>query len=293
MQKQMIIQPSRHSQSGFSLLEMTIVLAIMAVVLAGVLPYLTESTKSKAADVTIERLDKIDEAILAYYISNTIVPHTIPCPSIITSAEGTAAYGAADVAGCANTRNGTNGVRGGGVPVKALDLPDEYAFDGWGRRFMYHVDTNATTSEANFNTSVLRIRDISGGIDVSATVAYVIVSAGPNGHGAYPRKSDGGALPLNSGSVNVDEIDNCSIGVGPCAGAYDNIFIKHSAAYGNPATPRDDDFFDDVVRYKTRTLIKNAFGGAALLPTSCPIDKEPIVWHNGSNGWKCQSEAIP
>lgn len=281
--------PLRLRQSGFSLLEMTIVLAVLAVVLAGALPFLTETTKSKDADTTLERLNAIEEALLVHYITQGLL---LPCPAIPGVDISDPTFGEpVPEAFCGNS-NLIDGVAptswgeivGGSVPVRVLDLPDEYAFDGWGRRFTYYID-NSVSDATEFPTGDLTIRaDSASADDLSITASYVIVSHGPNGNCAYLRSGERMAPP----SVNPDEINNCDVA--------DEIFIKRSAGYGTPATPSDDNFYDDVVRFRPRTLVQYAFGGAAVFPASCPADDEPLVWDNdkpGGPGWECQSLSAP
>lgn len=290
--------PRSSRQSGFSLLEVTIVLAVLAVVLAGVLPYLTEATKSKDADETITRLDKIEEALLGYYLERGF----IPCPSDISAPlsanpglDWGGQFGVADAVGCATITTMTSGTaRGGGVPTRTLDLPDEYAFDGWGRRITYNIDTSA--NQTGYPTgSGLTVNDGTGGSAITSTAGYVLISHGPNGHGAYLRggEASNSVTRLDSGSTNTDEWGNCDNnltgGVDTIcdSGGYDAIFVKKSSLYDTAGDERD--FFDDIVRFRSRVLIKNAFGGAALLPIDCDPN-EGIFWDGVA--WDCTSDPV-
>ncbi len=262
----MVLRTRRRFHQGFSLVEISIVLAILSVVLSGILPYITETTKGREVDTTLERLDKIEEAIIQFYIANTA---RIPCPADPTVAIGTAAFGdgsgnqAATPPTCtaANLLSSGN-ARGGAIPIKQLGLPDEYAFDGWGRKFLYNVDINSTgnsfTADGTLNVKVTR--SAAAATDLTATASYVIVSHGSNGHGGYTRS--GGATRMSAGSLNEDERENCSIwNDGNCAtGSYNAIFVKKSPTSGTANTST----FDDVIRYKPTALLRNVLGPTGL-----------------------------
>lgn len=243
----------RRLQTGFSLVEMSIVLAILSVVLSGILPYITETTKGREADTTIERLDKIEEALLQYYIANQFIPY----PGDPTLAMSNASYGIANSTVAAALTSGN--ARGGMVPVRTLGLPDEYGFDGWGRRFLYNVDTLSTASP--IATGALIVSD--GSTNLNAQNSYVIVSHGPNGHGGYTRQG----TRLSAGSQNTQELSNCPAGAGSGASAcatYDATFIKKSPTSGAGAAAT----FDDVVRYKPTALLLSALGNTGLWSAS-------------------------
>jgi prepilin-type N-terminal cleavage/methylation domain-containing protein len=282
----------RASERGFSLLEITIVLAIMAVVLAGVLPYITESTRSKDAEETISRMDAIEEALLSYYLADATNPGTLPCPTDITKPLGDPDFGVAIPNGSCNTGGvytviDNGDLRAGGVPTQTLGLADEMAFDGWGRRFTYYIDQRATNTASLTNANLTVDGDLDLTTVLSNTIAYVIVSHGPNGHGAYERSGNF----LDQGSLNVEELENCAMATG-CV--FDDRFIKRSIGYGNPAVADDNDFYDDVMRFKPWILVQNAYGGsggggggsALIDPTNC-TDGEDIKWDATNSVGRC------
>lgn len=243
-------------RDGFSLIEISIVLVIVATILTSVLPAITEGTKIRATEETADRMQAIEEAIQAYYVTNA----ALPCPADITLAVNVANFGRR--AANANCNGGTpdanfgpvSNVTGGGVPTKDLGLPDEYAFDGWGRRIAYHVDTRATVV-ATFNTAgAITVNDDTGAARTTTGV-YALISAGRNGHGGYTR--GGGAF--NAGSTNTHELANCGMGAAPCTPAYDTVLVqKMEQADSTTAT----DKFDDIVVYKLLGHITGGGGGA-------------------------------
>jgi sugar lactone lactonase YvrE len=106
------------------------------------------------------------------------------------------------------TFTSTSGVAEGAVPVRALKLPDDYMYDGWGRRFSYAVDPSATIAGSipsmTLSCSPITIKDSTGALR-SAAAIYALISHGANGHGGYT--SNG--VTFNAGSVNHDEQTNC------------------------------------------------------------------------------------
>lgn len=239
---------------GFSLVEISIVLVVVATMLAGVLPVITETTKVRDLDATQDRMVAIEEAVQAYYNMN----NELPCPSDITLGVNTGNFGiqAANdtcIGGtpAANWNSGGN-VVGGGVPTKTLGLPDEFAFDGWGRRIYYHVDPDATVAAtfSDTTTGTIRVNDATGAAR-STTGVYALVSAGRNGHGAFLRA--GGTARMNSGSVNVDEHENCQTTGTVCAGtaaAYNGTLVQKMESATNPNDPATR--FDDILIYKLK-----------------------------------------
>ncbi|MDE3016029.1 MAG: type II secretion system protein [Pseudomonadota bacterium] len=167
----------------------------------------------------------------------------------------------------------------GMVPTKTLRLPDDYAIDGWGRRIMYAVDARFTAGSAFIaNPTVdgppppctapctpnaatrMTVNDASGNPKTTAA-AYVLLSFGPNGHGAFPRGS--GTTPLtipasriSSGSVNADELKNCDCNsatppIAQNTGGIFGVFVQKLATQDSATLNHTNDF-DDIVVYGTR-----------------------------------------
>lgn len=257
------LQRENH-RAAFSLVEMSVVLAILAVILAGVMPFLLESTKSKDSDKTVSRMDEIESAMFAFYARN----NRLPCPADATLAVNTANFGVeANNAGTctgggiqANFADTVNGTVGGAVPTKTLNLPDDVAFDGWGRRFNYHVTTAATNVSA---AGVIIVRDHAAANRTTQAI-YVLFSSGASGHGAYTV----GGTRLNGGITagNTEKLQNCDCTAVAANGTYDNIFIQ---GMEYPSTNMAI-LFDDVVRYMTEEQLQQKAYASAAGPTACP-----------------------
>ena len=249
-------------RGGFSLVEISIVLVVVATMLAGVLPAITESQKTNATSETAERMEAIEQALLTFRSGNG----RIPCPASNTASVTNTNFGreAATPGTCTGGTPAANysggGAVAGGVPVKALGLPDEYAFDGWGRRIDYHVTTalTATGTFATTTAGVLNIRD-SADTNRTTTAAFALVSHGPNGHGGFTR----GGTRYNFSTTNDREEENCDCDSSAAYTAFDLILYQYMA------TPNSNvlESFDDVVRYMSRSqldLVAGAGGSAGL-----------------------------
>ncbi len=146
-----------------------------------------------------------------------------------------------------------NTVVGGMVPTKTLRLPDEYGIDGWGRRIMYVVDVNVTANEAfaympvtDSSTNRITVNNASGTARITSA-AYLLISYGKNGHGAYPRI--GGITRLsNYISSDADELTNCHCTTAGISGTFSASFVQKPLFLGQ---------FDDIVSYSTRSDLRS------------------------------------
>jgi len=243
-------------RSGFTLLEISLVLLILSLMLSGVLAMLAqESRRSNAAELEM-KMDAIERALASY--SKRSDAYALPCPSNPELALTHADFGFAASPGC-TTGSGSRAIpaayrnasaASGTVPVRTLGLPDEYAFDPWGNKFTYMVTIAITatnilqTSAVTDNTMLQEIRlystDASTGFFVSATV----VSHGVNGSGSFNRAG----VRKSSIIRNTYEQSNCS-----CNGSGSLTFSN--IIYYGPYDGAEADVeyqFDDVVRFYQR-----------------------------------------
>lgn len=277
------MQPGRTLIRGFSLMEMSVVLTIMAVVIAGVLPGVTGMNKSRDSEVTLERIRKIEDALLAYRIAN----NRLPCPASATIAEGVTNFGVegatpgtciggTPAANFVATAGDTNYVTGG-VPVATLGIGDEFAFDAWGRRIDYAVDKRYTAANVsvtnnpfylypvNTTTGAIRVNDATGAARTTpAGGVYALVSHGQDGHGGWV-----GTVRFNRAMTNADTLENCDCSSAIAETAKDNVLVQKARTL-NPANSLDG--FDDIVTYKTRAQIEPTVMGT-----------NPVYWIANGN----------
>jgi prepilin-type N-terminal cleavage/methylation domain-containing protein len=226
---------------GFTLLELTFVILISGLILgslsAALLVYIQEANIKK----TQSRLADVDKALQTFLSLNG----RYPCAAPLTAALNTATFGVeADPGNCAAAAGGTSQTAGtagrivriGALPVRTLNLPDDYEQDAWGNRFTFAV-TEVLASAANFNIAngAIFVIDSAGApnsvITPAGSAHYVIVSHGKDGKGAT---SMGGVAGAACNAAALDG-ENCNgnatfratmtMGSGPAAGFYDDLMM--------------------------------------------------------------------
>jgi len=271
----------RH-RDAFTLLEMSIVLIIIAVILAGGAVTFSASLQQRQYDQTKEKFVILQKALRDYWRTFG----RLPCPGhayLYNPASGgsnqyfgreaqnkgtcdgtpaaTFIYSITD--NDASCESGDRCVHGGMVPTKTLGLPDDMAFDGWGRRFAYVVDSDFTKSDAlstvsltDTSTTRITMRSVNDVVK-SSIAAYTLISYGINGHGAYPRYTDsvGGYPRKLSGSVNTMEQMNCYCDSGGAAATFGRIFYQAPYATTTNVTTNT---FDDMVVFDNPGDLRSA-----------------------------------
>ena len=143
-----------HPRAGFSLIMMSILITVAAIIMVSMLPGQDAGDYAQKTANNVLKLDKVEEAMRSFMAVNG----RRPCPADGQYAINTANFGKeAAIAGtCTGSTPaaplgpdaGTNHIVGGVIPTKSLGLPDDYAFDEFGRRFTYVVDRRATNLSA-------------------------------------------------------------------------------------------------------------------------------------------------
>lgn len=220
----------RLRQTGFSLVEMAIVLLIVALLLGGLLPVLSGQIDQQRRDDTRKQMDEISAALLGYAASQQ--PPRLPCPASPAIATGNANAGAAN---CTLTT--------GVIPWATLGTRET---DAWGRRFTYSVTSSVagpfTTSFTLASTGNLNVLNKAGGNKIAADVPAVLVSHGPDGKGAYTPQGTQIAA-----SADADETENSNGNA---------TFVSHE-----PTTA-----FDDLVIWLSPNTLFNRMVAAGRLP---------------------------
>ena len=274
---------------GFTLIEMSIVLAIIAMITVSAISMGNSMIGSAQLASTRGKLDAIETALSAYRLAY----NRLPCPNDPTLVEGSAGYGletgaagsCTDAGGATYTvPSGTHTapvgttVVEGTVPVKTLGLPDEFQFDGWGRKFSYAVWTpltakaTSTSSPAGFinygispSCGAITVENAGHGYR-STAAAYALVSYGPDGHGGYLK----GGSRYNAGVTNVDEVANAHYNNSGVDTGYTATYVEKE--YSTYAGDNDTSHpFGHLVRFKERWQMQDAYdtyqpGGAFCIP---------------------------
>lgn len=245
------------NHSGFSLMEMTLVLLVLSILsAAGISLYQNSDTATKITQ-TNQRLDAIEKALRDYRYAH----HRLPCPADPRLTANDSGFGAeTQLAGVcddgtpalpATARSGD--IVAGAIPTHTLNLPDDYMYDAWGRRITYKVDANATqpaaiTEYAAYSdqcaattTTAITIYN-SGGSAITESAVYALISYGANGHGAYLASG----ARRNARSENANELINAGVD-----SDFNDNFTDEAVAQRHSADSSNlNDIFDDIVRYR-------------------------------------------
>jgi len=135
-------------KAGFSLLEMGIVLLIIGMVAGSAAVLMNQQLENAQANETNQKMQVIQKTLLDFRRAN----NRLPCPANNTLSLMATSFGieASNPGICTEANQGTvenNNAKGGMLPVRTLNLPDDYAFDGWGRRFTYAADLRYTNTD--------------------------------------------------------------------------------------------------------------------------------------------------
>lgn len=227
--------PSRFAQSGFTLVELSIVIIIVSLLMASGLAVGTSMVQQANYIDTQKKLAQIRQSIHDFYVVNG----RLPCVARLDLLPTDPNFGRE--INCAAGQPGTSesgtipNVRTGMVPMRTLGLTDRAGADSYGNRIYYAVTANLAIN-GSFGGSP-------GGIIVSdgsslttpntivSNAAYMLVSPGADRKGAFSYAT-AGFQPCTAG--NLDTL-NCVID--------DEVFRDAPYNSGDIANR----FFDDIV----------------------------------------------
>lgn len=230
--------------SGFTLVEIAMVLMIVTLLLVGLVPTISSQMEQQRTNETRRQMSEIKEALIGYALING----RLPCSADPTKILGQSGWGT-ERACNASTSYGV-------VPWVTLGTSET---DGWGNRFTYRVtltfaDTTdgtgascATTAGISFQLCSVGDPDIYSASTWVTTVANdvpaIIISHGKNGAGAYTPQ--GTQRPSGS----TDEQENTD----------HNLDWRYVSRI-----PTSD--FDDLVEWVTPNILYNRMVAAGKLP---------------------------
>ncbi|MBA3696446.1 MAG: prepilin-type N-terminal cleavage/methylation domain-containing protein [Methylotenera sp.] len=196
------IHSKRLISTGFTLIEMAIVLVIIGVILGGLLLTLTAQIDLRNYATTKQAMEEIKEALMGYSLSHGY----LPCPAI-SDTDGTENR---NVSGACNNRVGF-------LPWMELGVVKE---DSWNHLYRYSVTPAYSNSLIPVALSPATARDITiqtrntNGILVNLSnasdIPAAIISHGKNSYGGT---SYGGVVVTDTSVNNNDEKTN-STGLG-------------------------------------------------------------------------------
>lgn len=259
--------PTRRSSPGFSLVELSVVIAVLAVVAVAGLEAFSIYMNRTAYNVTRERLAVIQTALNKH----RFVFGYLPCPAprgIAITNIGYAKEGRNGSLECTAPR--MDGVYYGPIPVRDLNLPLRYARDGYGGLMSYMVSyqlTQAGTGTDQFSNAasvgVVKVR--TGKIEQPCTsqcqeiasAAYMVISHGRDQRGAGSLQ----CLPAaNTATDGMIDTVNCRFGgaqpvrvngSGATAAIPDGVF--YDSRYNDGSN--EEMHFDDLVIWQTKSQL--------------------------------------
>ncbi len=234
-------------QSGFTLVELAVVIAIVATLVTVGASMGQDAISFSKRYVTQKRLVSVEEALDAFVDKYGF----LPCPADLTLQPGTSsAFGeqncTATGTGIVEVTDANGDVLMGALPVRALQLPDNYASDAWNSKLLYAVSEDMAIDSASSvqhgtlyinNDGNINIRaGNSAGTNFSLTTttdaaSYVVVSFGENRAGAYPYRDNAVEISCIG---SFAEGDNCDMA--------DRVFYDNFYNDGETSS-----YFDDFV----------------------------------------------
>lgn len=215
----------RYTQRGFSLVEMAVVLAIVALLLGGLLPMLSGQREQAQRTETRQQLAEIQQALIGFAVING----RLPCPTDTTITDpANVGYGVENPAGCsaAPTAEGYLPWKTLGVnEVDAWGTKRSAAANPWSGYWRYRVNRNFANSASLItlttnpsSADALVVKDRNGTTITSSTEnpIAIVFSTGPdlvgNGENASTDfEASGGTYQSDvqgqlAGGANFDDI---------------------------------------------------------------------------------------
>lgn len=253
---------------GFTLIEVALIILIGGILLASLSTGLLVYIKQAKINETREKMKQVTSAIAQFQAVNGY----FPCPASRTIKADITGFGlevgsgtpndcrTGAFAGTALAVGGTgDNIRIGTVPVRSLNLPDDYMFDSWGNRLTYAVSAERTMSASYAtHTGTIAVVDSTGGtvITPAGRGDYIVISHGQNGRGASNYE---GSVAVACPVATALEAENCND---------DATFRSTMVTSNNNAS---NAVFDDMIstgQQQDSTLPANAV--VAFNLSSCP-----------------------
>lgn len=232
---------TRRRQSGFTLVEIAIVLLIVGLMIGGILGPLFSQLEQRRVSDTKRTMEEAREALYGFALRNGY----LPCPAI------------SSINGLEDRTGNLCNKRYGFLPWATLGVS---RLDGWNRLMAYSVTPAFADSTNLFTLRTLRditvVTRATNGQLVPATdigdIPAVIVSFGRNGYGAT---GDQNTIIADAGVGNIDEKVNLQ--------ATGTTLITRDAIE-NANAPGGE--FDDMVLWMSPNILFNRMVTAQRLP---------------------------
>jgi prepilin-type N-terminal cleavage/methylation domain-containing protein len=242
----------RTNKCGFSLIELSVVLVLIALLLGSLLVPLGAQVEQRQYTETEKQLEQIKEALIGFALANGY----LPCPA------KSAADGTEDRIGAGTTCTLVSGSpkRVGFLPWVTLGVKPS---DSWGNLYRYSVSANFTNSAASNLFTLTSGRDIllqtrsAAGTPANLSnvneIPVVVLSHGKNGFGASGELGIARATPATWNN-SLDEFANAN----GSASFWSRTRTDNTAATGGQ--------FDDIVVWIAPGILFSRMVAAGRLP---------------------------
>lgn len=249
---------NRYSQqAGFTLIEIAMVLLIMGLLLMGLVPSISGIMDRKYRQETFDQLDKIQQELLGFAITNG----RLPCPASSTSngreSFCTSASGTCTATTATQTHGKCSNFHDGFVPAATLGITTfsnlGFVEDAWGNRIRYAVTSYSPDGEYVFTaTNGMRKRgtnDLEPNLLVCSTATGITSSSCGSGNINGLTSNPGVPLIIFStgrngglGGAGTDEAANLN---------GDRLFVSHTPT----VTSSPNGEFDDLAIWLSENVL--------------------------------------
>ena len=256
-------------QTGFTLIELAIVLFILGLLLASILPPLATQIEQKERQQTQAQLEEIKEVLYGFTFNQNSVfsKNRLPCPDCRDNTGNCATMTANDGEEDTGTFGGidTCATEIGNLPWVTLGVRET---DAWGQRFTYRVTDDfadntdgafipaatctTTTLDVSFalcSDGDITILDDDGGTNVATGVPAIVISHGKNWSLTDTGDTNAATYP--------DEDENYDDGR---TGDTAKSFVYHDYVTS------DTDPFDDLMIWISPHVLRTKMLNAGILP---------------------------
>jgi len=241
------------TQNGSSLIAMAIMIVIVGSVLSAFINIYQNQTTLEKDQETVEKNQVITSAINDFVMRNG----RYPCPAPLNVPRDNIDFGVEDGLACTNPayhgahiaafgistaptlaapRGPVGGpfvnigsIKIGAIPVRSLNISDDYMFDGYGHRYVYAVTENMATAGVDTNADLggIDLRDANNNSVTAPAhqVKYIFFSAGADQRGAWDKEGNI-VLPCVDTPNPADAGENCDYQLGPADPTFISSFFK-------------------------------------------------------------------
>lgn len=242
--------PERRAEAGFTLIELSVVIAISSIVLISILQvymvYTAHYERIRARDIVVSA----NEALGTFFTEHGRYPcpadPTLPLTDVNAGVESctlASINGARQTEATAGLtpRPALDPLMTGALPFRTLEVAQSDAVDPWGGKLMYTV-SKAQTVQATFHDNFGAIRvETETGVSLTeepGSVHYVVFSLGKNRSGSYLASGKKSSV-CGTGTA---ESKNCEFGA---------TYVQGLLNVSNTAN-----YFDDMLMYTSRSITR-------------------------------------